>query len=414
MNNNLKKEIEKDFNKEENYKAILSKVEGVSNMKNFKARYVLVPAFAVCMLTIIFCGAIMIKNSTIGLQSAIENSGKYNWIKKEIYVDEAITGTSAEMATMPHWDEMTITQQFYLAKYDGKEYHTKYSEIPLDKIGEKIGTVVLTGEDAYTNIVYTKNADLYEIKTISLECAIALQFEGTSEYYSYLNFDYMPETLGELIDDLNLKEIASFDNVHYSYFDETRKENEQYVDVEFYDVKDEDIWNMLFDNLSLENIYQITDNTKYYSDKGGYGVEIGIKAPLLSYTNMAISLTDKGYLLINILDTRKGFYIGEEKVEEFIDYIAQNYQGYEIVTIYPDTDEDIDEPEDDSIMMYDNTTHTEIEVEMNSIINNIQTNMTLPNEGASSYVIENSTSSKGIMSTNGTSNYILYNPETDS
>ncbi len=396
MNNNLKKEIEKDFNKEENYKAILSKVEGVSNMKNFKARYVLVPAFAVCMLTIVFYGAIMINNSFSGVKTAIDYNGKYNWIKKEIYFD--LNDVEGQSDVVLHWDEKTITQQFYFAEYDGKKYDSQHTKILSENVGKKLGTVVLTGEDAYTNIVYTKNADVYEIKTISSEWVIALQFEGTSEYYVYVNIHYRPTTLGELIEDLNLKEIMTFGTVKYSYLDTTKKENQQIVNVEFYDVKDEDVWNMLLSDENLENVYNDTGNYNYYSDKFVKGVKISVDIPLLGYENISIELTDKGYLITNILGTGKGFYIGEEKVEEFIDYISKTYQGYEIVIVYPDIEEE-PKKEDDRIMMYDNTTHTETEVDMNSIMSNSQTNRTLPNEGSSSNVIGNTI--KGIISTNG-------------
>ena len=53
MYNNLKKEIEKDFNKEKNYNAILSKVEGVSSMKKLKIKYALIP---ICIIIIAIVG----------------------------------------------------------------------------------------------------------------------------------------------------------------------------------------------------------------------------------------------------------------------------------------------------------------------------------------------------------------------
>ena len=51
MSKNLKEIMKKEFDKDKNYNEILSKVERVSNMKNFKMKYLFVPAVA-CMAVI--------------------------------------------------------------------------------------------------------------------------------------------------------------------------------------------------------------------------------------------------------------------------------------------------------------------------------------------------------------------------
>lgn len=51
MSKNLKEIMRKEFDKEKNYNEILSKVEWVRDMKNFKSKYLLVPAVA-CMAVI--------------------------------------------------------------------------------------------------------------------------------------------------------------------------------------------------------------------------------------------------------------------------------------------------------------------------------------------------------------------------
>ena len=62
----------------------------------------------------------------------------------------------------------------------------------------------------------------------------------------------------------------------------------------------------------------------------------------------------------NILETGKRFYLGEEKVQKFVKYIIENYDGYK--TVYVDEngnelswDEQEDEKVgDDTIMVYNN------------------------------------------------------------
>lgn len=63
MLNNLRKEIEKDFNRQKNYNAILSKLEGGSVMKKVKMKYVLAPTCAVLIAVAGLIGVGQLKNS---------------------------------------------------------------------------------------------------------------------------------------------------------------------------------------------------------------------------------------------------------------------------------------------------------------------------------------------------------------
>lgn len=181
-----------------------------------------------------------------------------------------------------------------------------------------------------------------------------MKFEEDNDYYVYVNSYYKPKTLGEFMNDLNLKEITSFGTIYYNYWDEDAEEN---INIEFYDVDNEIIWQKLFNNLNLENIYSDNDTAKYTSERFSQSISISVDIPLLGYKNISVSLTDKGYLLTNILDTGKGFYIGEDKVQEFLNYIKENYDGYKIV--YVDENNLIDEESNDSeekIIMTENKT----------------------------------------------------------
>lgn len=62
MSKNLKEIMKKEFDKEKNYNEILSKVERVSNMKNFKMKYLLVPAVACVAIIGIAFGTNIVNN----------------------------------------------------------------------------------------------------------------------------------------------------------------------------------------------------------------------------------------------------------------------------------------------------------------------------------------------------------------
>jgi hypothetical protein len=44
----------------------------------------------------------------------------------------------------------------------------------------------------------------------------------------------------------------------------------------------------------------------------------------IGYRNISLSVDDRGYLQTNILDTGKSFYIGEDNVRAFVDYVLRN------------------------------------------------------------------------------------------
>ena len=131
---------------------------------------------------------------------------------------------------------------------------------------------------------------------------------------------------------------------------------------------------MLFNNVNLQNIYSDNDIGKYTSEKFSQSIEISVDIELLGYENISVSLTDKGYLLTNILDTGKGFYIGEDKVQEFLNYIKENYDGYEIVYIDEKSTNVENNEEKESIIM------TENKIEATTVIDIVTTKENKINE----------------------------------
>ena len=86
---------------------------------------------------------------------------------------------------------------------------------------------------------------------------------------------------------------------------------------------------MQISDLSLKTLYDDSMNPFKYSSKD-VRIHISVNIPILGYKNISIDLSDTGYLQTNILDLGKNFYIGEEKVKDFLDYIKENYEGHKI------------------------------------------------------------------------------------
>ena len=341
----------------------------VNIMKNLKLKYILAP---ICIVFIAVIG--LYKSGIFTSKPDFIISKKDDWIIKEVQVDKKDTPT--DTAVIPKWNEMSISQQFNEVEYNNSKYSSRITKISNNNILKNIGNATLTGYDTYTETTYNKKAELYSIKDIEEKCAIAIKFEGDTDYYVYVNSYYRPTTLGEFTKDLNLEEIISFGTIYYNYWDEDLQED---INVEFYGVDNKIIWQKLFNNKNLENIYSDNDTEKYTSERFSQSIGISVDIPLLGYKNISVSLTDKGYLLTNILDTGKGFYIGEDKVQEFLDYIKDNYNGYKIVYVDESgsgiTDEEVKTEKnivEEKIMMTENTVNGYVtkEVDTNTITSN--------------------------------------------
>lgn len=340
----------------------------VNIMKNLKLKYVLAP---ICIVFIAVIG--IYKSGIFTSKPDIAISKKDGWIIKEVKTDKT---TTSDTAIVPRWNEMSISQQFGEVEYTNNKYSSRIAKISKNNILKNIGNTTLTGYDTYTETTYSKKGDLYSIKGIAEKCAIVVKFEGDTDYYVYVNSYYRPKTLGEFIEVLNLKDNISFGTIYYNYWD---KDSEENINVEFYDVDNAIIWNKLFSNLNLENIYSDNDIGKYTSERFSQSISISVDIPLLGYKNISVSLTDKGYMLTNILDTGKGFYIGEDKVKEFLEYIKENYDGYKIVYVDENgkemTDKNMETENnivEEKIMMTENTVNGYVtkEVETDKITSN--------------------------------------------
>ena len=175
----------------------------VNIMKNLKLKYILAP---ICIVFIAVIG--LYKSGIFTSKPDIIISKKDDWIIKEVQVDKKDTPT--DTAVIPKWNEMSISQQFNEVEYNNSKYSSRITKISNNNILKNIGNATLTGYDTYTETTYNKKAELYSIKDIEEKCAIAIKFEGDTDYYVYVNSYYRPTTLGEFTKDLNLEEIISF------------------------------------------------------------------------------------------------------------------------------------------------------------------------------------------------------------
>jgi len=286
---------------------------------------------------------------------------KEKWRIKEIDISDETGVTQMDMIIK--WEGRTIDAKYIDAEYMGNAYISKTKEISSDKVGEKLATVQLKGYNDTANEYNYANGNAFKLNGISEKYAIAIQFEGDANYYLYENTAYEPETLRELVEDTNLKEISSLSKIIY-YEEYTEGYLEKLDTIEFPDVKNDVVWKELFNKVDLDN--KENNQTERYAPL----MELKLDIPILKDTPYTIVLSRKGYLSTDLISTGRVFNIGEENIQDFIDYIINKFDGYKLV--YVDKSLQNEQNTDDKIMMVENTIggSEPKEVDMNSIKSN--------------------------------------------
>ena len=229
---------------------------------------------------------------------------------------------------VPRWEERTIAEQYTEAVWKGNIYTLSAGKIDDSLIQAHIGTVSVLGADYHNDTLHTASADAYSLKSISPHAAFAIKHKGYAGYFPFTANEYTPAILGDLIDDLNLRENLVFNDITYSYL-----ENQTQI-YEYYQLPDAAIWDLLLSNPSLKN-----EGDAHYTKPG---MRIPIDVKVIGSKNISLAVNDTGYLQTNILGSAKTFFIGQERVQAFVDYVRSSGNKLE-----PPTQADLSVPESD-------------------------------------------------------------------
>lgn len=189
-------------------------------------------------------------------------------------------------------------------------YSEASGSVPIDIAEKMIGEQMLTNDEGVSS-----NAALYAIKEIAPEAMIAVQFDGTGGFTLYRNMEYMPDTLGDFIDDTGINAYAVFGSAEYADY------SSGYELRRYYGFDTELIISFLRDCADAV-CYRYSELTPE---------QVNAKINLICDMNKAVPLTagfgisKKGYLTTNLTGGGLAFYIGEDKAEEIISAITENY-----------------------------------------------------------------------------------------
>lgn len=308
MINNLKKEIEKDFDRNKNYNIVIEKA---SKKTYFCWGHIFATATAIAIFGIVLLNLYNDKENLNIANVEIENSNK-SWIIKEVDYEPRKKFSYPMSATEKKWSEKTIVEKFIEVDY----FHIKYSPgignivVDKDKINQDLGKTIVKSFNSEEMKWYEAEVSLYSIKKVSEKAAIAVKFENDSNYYAYANVNYTAENFIEVINDLDLKENGTFDFISYNEWYGDREYDYNYI--EFLDVDETIIWDMFLKYLEDPNIP--VEYCKEHEHKAIIGIHLNLEN--ISFNQEKhdnfIGISEDGYVRCNFFEREKYFYLGEE------------------------------------------------------------------------------------------------------
>lgn len=206
------------------------------------------------------------------------------------------------------WEYNFICYQYPVVEHNGISYRSR---------------TFYTGDAVSESWVGTKltdyvagdiNCELYELKGIATERFLAVKYEGHEEYYVFMKdrvdpLDPLnpPATLGDLMTDLNLTETFQLTSFDY--------------DSKRYSLSETDskaLWELFSQYADRGTV--MTDFAYRDLDLGKNVMTFTIDAEALGIYNRAWSLTSGGFLHTNIEDYGYYYNLGEDAVNELMNF----------------------------------------------------------------------------------------------
>ena len=191
------------------------------------------------------------------------------------------------------------------------EYHGKGRAVSETWIGESIGNYTVVGYDEVNNgKKYSAEFEAYALKDIAQSQFIAVKMEDS--YYVFQNDEYAPpNTLGELMDAVNLSEVVELQR--FSEGDNTPDSKR------FALSSDDYAWEVLSE---CRNAPFVEDQTWTAGDRSYLSFTITSEA--LGVYKVALYVTEDGYLWTNAFNYQYLFNIGEDAASKIIKYAKEN------------------------------------------------------------------------------------------
>ena len=275
--------------------------------------------FYMKILPIAACTAVVGIGVTVGVlihNNAITQPAYQPSDSSSVYVSSV-----SEAYRVPHWDELDINGQYTSFEWQGNAYDTAGTEIPAEKLGELLGETTASGVDEYTDEKHEITVSVYPITKISEKTALAVQFPEDENFYVYFNRNYIPQTLGEFVVDLNLAENLKISDTATC----TTIENGYMTDWEYSDIDTSKLMEILLSGRNVPTESILDYNTFVEGDRFEAALEFAVDIPILGIKNLSLEITKGGFVHTNaFFHTSTLFYLGKDKTDSFVQYVKEN------------------------------------------------------------------------------------------
>lgn len=212
------------------------------------------------------------------------------------------------------WKDRTEAQKYNMLNLNNNDYDCYAKEISESYVGKSLGKQTLNGYDELNEKEYSKEAEVFEIKSINPDAALCVK-HSDDKYYAYTNSLYYPDTLGSFMDDLKLYDGIKIRNIEYTI----RDENNYFQTYLYEDIESKSVLDIIFEDRDIN-----AEPAEYELPYSMVELCIAVDIPSIGCYNHAIELRADGCLTTNIMETRKTFNIGEKAVQKLKDYITSN------------------------------------------------------------------------------------------
>ena len=233
--------------------------------------------------------------------ATLESTTQTGYVTTTMYVPPFFTETSTTTTNDGH---NNYKLNYITIGTETVVYMKSGVECPIDLVEEKKGDTYVTGIWGESN--HSENVSIYTLDGVSENCTVMVFYPSTADCPIYINTDYLPDTLGDMIDDMGLAKHMSFGSKNVKVSGENA----------YYDVPAEKIMKVLGECRDAvntnEGIAPFSRDLTIYSD--------------ISYMryNTNIYISKEGYITTKIVDRGASFYIGEERAQDYIEYLLGN------------------------------------------------------------------------------------------
>ena len=199
----------------------------------------------------------------------------------------------------PTYNERILKNFGRLELQNGQTYVIYGGELTQERVGKVLDELTLTPNILPDGLPDEVSAKVSNITNISPNYAMSVKFDGFDANRIYVNIDYNPETLGDLLDDTNFSNVV--------------KLSKAYIGTSETDIDGEKV--MTF----LEKHRECVNQNDAFSNVGKELLSVGVDIPIFSVYGISLQITQNGYITTNIAARGAYFFVGSDETQKLAD-----------------------------------------------------------------------------------------------